>query len=96
MHTDLLFNSPHIRFSRQASEAVLSYARAVGARNVPTYYAWKKFQEKMQEKIGLRTEPVITQSGNLFYMNSILGSLQMVSERAKELGPNLYVYSGFQ
>lgn len=79
MHTDLLFNSPRIRFSRQAMEAVLSFARALGAKNVPTYYAWKQFHEGMQERMGTKTRAVLTQGGNILHFNSIIDSIGMAS-----------------
>ena len=79
MHTDMLFNSPRVRLSRQAMEAILSYARALGALNVPTYYAWKKFRESIAKQIGDYTEFVVTNSGHNFYVNSIVKTLALVS-----------------
>ncbi|KAG2132739.1 uncharacterized protein EDB93DRAFT_1255149 [Suillus bovinus] len=43
--TDLLFGSTRLRFSEAQKKAVLSWAREMGAQNVPTLYALRKAQD---------------------------------------------------
>ncbi|KAI0828596.1 hypothetical protein BC628DRAFT_1428616 [Trametes gibbosa] len=75
MRTDFLFSSPTIRFSRAQKEAVLAWAKEMGAKEVPSLYGLEKFQADALESIGDPTEKVQASSGNVFYMNSIYEAL---------------------
>ncbi|KAI0829952.1 hypothetical protein BC628DRAFT_1314715 [Trametes gibbosa] len=75
MRTDFLFSSPTIRFSRAQKEAVLAWAKEMGAKDVPSLYSLEKFQSDALESIGDPTEKVVASSGNVFYMNSIYQAL---------------------
>lgn len=70
MHTDILFNSPHLRFSREQKLAVLAWGTALGASNVPSLYAIERFQQLAREAIGDPTEKVVSAAGHVFYMNN--------------------------
>ncbi|EGN93622.1 hypothetical protein SERLA73DRAFT_78499 [Serpula lacrymans var. lacrymans S7.3] len=69
--TDLLFSSPRLRFSHAQKKAVLSWAKELSAHNVPTLHALKKCQERICKLVGNPTEKKTTNSGNVFYQNSV-------------------------
>ncbi|KII92048.1 hypothetical protein PLICRDRAFT_458960 [Plicaturopsis crispa FD-325 SS-3] len=66
MKTDILFSSPRLRFSRAQQEAVLSWAKELGA-DVPSLYALERFQKEALKAVGDPTEKVTTASGNVLY-----------------------------
>ena len=78
MKTDILFSSPRLRFSREQQEAILAWGRNLGAKEVPTLYAVEKFQKTALDMMGNPTERVRAESGNIFYMNSVLHALARV------------------
>ncbi|KIJ12956.1 hypothetical protein PAXINDRAFT_14320 [Paxillus involutus ATCC 200175] len=69
--THLLFSSPRLCFSQAQKNAVLAWARELGAPEVPSLYAVKKTQERIQKLLGDPMEQVKTVSGNTFYLNAI-------------------------
>ncbi|KAH7928239.1 hypothetical protein BV22DRAFT_974816, partial [Leucogyrophana mollusca] len=69
--TALLFASARLPFSDAQKKAVLSYAKALGAKNVPSIGAFKKSQEEVSRLVGIPTEKVTARSGNIFYINSV-------------------------
>ncbi|KAG1863736.1 hypothetical protein F4604DRAFT_1929149 [Suillus subluteus] len=69
--TDLLFGSTRLRFSEAQKKAVLSWAREMGAQNVPTLYALRKAQDHVRSCVGNPTCKVTASSGNIFYINAI-------------------------
>ncbi|KAI0689246.1 hypothetical protein C8T65DRAFT_731047 [Cerioporus squamosus] len=71
MRTDILFSSPHLKFSRAQQEAILAWGKAMGGRDIPSLYRLDKFQREALEAVGNPTVKVGTASGNVFYMNSI-------------------------
>lgn len=75
MKTDILFSSPTIRFSRSQKEAVLAWAKAMGAKDVPTLYGLEKFQGDALDSVGDPTQKIQAPSGNVFYMNTIYQAL---------------------
>ncbi|KAG2063297.1 hypothetical protein BDR04DRAFT_1038375, partial [Suillus decipiens] len=68
---DLLFSSPRLRFSDAQKRAVITWAKALGAPNVPTLYGLKKCHDRICNQVGNPTEKVKANSGNIFYLNSI-------------------------
>ncbi|KIJ12442.1 hypothetical protein PAXINDRAFT_14766 [Paxillus involutus ATCC 200175] len=60
--THLLFSSPRLRFSQAQKNAVLAWARELGAPEVPSLYA---------KLLGDPMEQVKMVSGNTFYLNTI-------------------------
>ena len=79
MKTDILFSSPRLRFSREQQEAVLAWGRELGARDVPTLYAVEKFQSLALEAVGNPTKRVQAESGNVFYINSLVHAMARAS-----------------
>ncbi|KAH7917866.1 hypothetical protein BV22DRAFT_1076559 [Leucogyrophana mollusca] len=69
--TALLFGSARLPFSDAQKKAVLSYAKALGAKNVPSIGAFKKSQEEVSKLVGIPTEKVTAMSGNIFYINGV-------------------------
>ncbi|KAG1900387.1 uncharacterized protein F5891DRAFT_1128572 [Suillus fuscotomentosus] len=69
--TQLLFSSPHTRFLEAQKRAVLDWATALGAKDVPTLYSIKKTQDRIRDLVGNPTEKVCTKSGTVFYLNSV-------------------------
>ncbi|KAG2156935.1 uncharacterized protein EDB93DRAFT_1247115 [Suillus bovinus] len=69
--TALLFSSPRLLFSEAQKKAILSWAKELGARDVPSLYALNHFQETIQTLVGNPTEKVTARSGNIFYFNDV-------------------------
>ncbi|KAG1761957.1 hypothetical protein EDD22DRAFT_752234, partial [Suillus occidentalis] len=69
--TSLLFSSPRLPFSEVQKKAVLSWAKELGVRNLPSLGAMKKCQSHLQYLVGDPTEKVTSHSGNTFYINNI-------------------------
>ncbi|OAX30721.1 hypothetical protein K503DRAFT_704902, partial [Rhizopogon vinicolor AM-OR11-026] len=66
-----LCRSPRLRFSDAQKRAVITWAKALGAPNVPTLYGLKKCHNRICDQVGNPTEKVKANSGNIFYLNSI-------------------------
>ncbi|KAH7918288.1 hypothetical protein BV22DRAFT_1024813 [Leucogyrophana mollusca] len=69
--TVLLFGSARLPFSEPQKKAVLSYAKALGAKNIPSLDAFKKSQERISQLVGVPTKKVTAKSGNVFYINDV-------------------------
>ncbi|KAH7931055.1 hypothetical protein BV22DRAFT_999145, partial [Leucogyrophana mollusca] len=69
--TALLFGSARLPFSEVQKKAVLSYAEALGARNVPSLDAFKKSHERVCKLLGNPTDKATASSGNVFYINDV-------------------------
>ncbi|KAG2112493.1 hypothetical protein BD769DRAFT_1364493, partial [Suillus cothurnatus] len=69
--TALLFSSPRLLFSEAQKKAILSWAKELGARDVPSLYALNRSQETIQKLVGDPTEKVTARSGNIFYFNDV-------------------------
>ncbi|KAG1855245.1 hypothetical protein F4604DRAFT_2042442 [Suillus subluteus] len=69
--TSLLFSSPRLPFSEAQKKAVLNWVKELGARDLPTLGAIKKLHTGLEDLVGDPTEKVTSQSGNVFYINSV-------------------------
>ncbi|KAI6004294.1 hypothetical protein EDD15DRAFT_2459301 [Pisolithus albus] len=69
--------SPRLRFSQAQKVAVLTWAKELGAPEVPSMYAMKKTQERFMRLLGTPTEKVTTALGNVFYLNAISKAIAM-------------------
>jgi len=69
--TNLLFSSPRLRFSHAQKQAVLNWAREMGANDVPSLWALSLWQKKIAERVGHPTEKVTSMLGNTFHINDI-------------------------
>ncbi|KIO17254.1 hypothetical protein M407DRAFT_33083 [Tulasnella calospora MUT 4182] len=75
--TDLLFSSPRLRFSEAQKKAVLTWARELGAKEVPTLRALKKAQDAVLSDIGSPTRQCVSTNGNVFYVNDVAKAIAM-------------------
>ncbi|KAI0681707.1 hypothetical protein BC835DRAFT_1205883, partial [Cytidiella melzeri] len=66
-----LLTSPRLRFSDAQISAMLRWAKALHARDVPTLYAIKKMCQDLRRLVGDPTKKVVSPSGNIFYINDI-------------------------
>jgi hypothetical protein len=58
-------------FSEAQKKAILSWAKELGARDVPSLYALNRSQETIQKLVSDPTEKVTARSGNIFYFNDV-------------------------
>lgn len=77
--TDLLFNSPHLHFSKAQKKAVLRWATDLGATEVPSLTALEVLQNKLAEQMGQPTVEKKTREGDIYYLNNIHSSISKVS-----------------
>ncbi|KAF8549097.1 hypothetical protein OG21DRAFT_1421898, partial [Imleria badia] len=75
--THLLFSSPRLRFSRAQKAAVLTWAKDLGAPEVPSMYAMDKAQGRFMKLLGMPTEKMTAASGNVFYLNALSKAIAM-------------------
>ena len=75
----VLFSSPRLRFSQAQQVAVLDWAKALGAPDVPSIYAVKKTRERIMNLLRSPMEKITTASGNVFYLNAISKAIAMVN-----------------
>lgn len=85
MITDMLFNAPRLRFSEKQKKAILEWARQLGAKNVPSQYALKKFRELSLKKLGDPTTKRKFDSGNIAYVNEMHVAVERVSPCCLEI-----------
>lgn len=69
--TDLLFASPHLRFSEAQKSAVLKWAKDMRALDVPTLSGLKGVRQRIEQLVGDATEKVTSAAGNIFYLNDV-------------------------
>ncbi|KAF7797791.1 hypothetical protein EIP86_008993 [Pleurotus ostreatoroseus] len=55
--------------------AVLEWAKALGANNVPSLYAIKNCQAQIMKLVSDPTEKVVSKSGTVFYINDVANSI---------------------
>lgn len=69
--TALLFSSSRLPFSEAQKKAVLSWAKELGAHDVPLLYALNWVQESVWMLVGNPTDKITACSGNIFYLNDV-------------------------
>lgn len=69
--TDVLFNSRELRFSRMQKEAILKWARDLGAKDVPSLFALEKLQECLSCSLGKPTVEKRSRDQDIYYMNDV-------------------------
>ncbi|KAJ1300242.1 hypothetical protein OPQ81_005071 [Rhizoctonia solani] len=67
---------PHLNFSHPQMRAVLQFAEACGATNVPLLEALNKMQEQLKSLIGNPMTQHIVPSGTVYYINMIAESIK--------------------
>lgn len=76
--TDLLFNSPRMKFSRAQQKAVLSWGKQLGAEDVPTHNKFSSVQKDLLNMLGDPTSRQESSRGNVYYLNEIGDSIAKV------------------
>ncbi|KAI0692036.1 hypothetical protein BC835DRAFT_1416789 [Cytidiella melzeri] len=71
VQVNLLLTSPRLRFPDAQISAMLKWAKALHARDIPTLYAIKKMRQDLRCLVGDPTKKVVSPSGNIFYINDI-------------------------
>lgn len=79
--TDLLFNSPRMKFSRAQQQAILSWGKQLGAQDVPSLKQLSSAQKDLLAKTGDPTSHQRSSKGNVFYLNEIGDSIAKVRAR---------------
>ncbi|KAI0752256.1 hypothetical protein BC629DRAFT_1297219, partial [Irpex lacteus] len=69
--TDLMLSSPRLKFSEAQVDALLRWAKALKAEDVPSKYVLEKSQRELAKIIGSPTKKVTGRGGNIFYINDI-------------------------
>ncbi|KAI0823175.1 hypothetical protein BC628DRAFT_1287413, partial [Trametes gibbosa] len=69
--THFLFSSASLRFSEAQKHAILGWAKALKAPDVPSLYAVKKMGDRVEKLVGDPTVKIVSASGNIFYMNKV-------------------------
>ena len=69
--TDLLFASPHLRFSEAQKSAILKWGKDLRAPDVPTLSGLKSVRQRIEGLVGDVTEKVTSAAGNIFYLNDV-------------------------
>ncbi|KAG6325757.1 hypothetical protein ID866_13332 [Astraeus odoratus] len=73
--THLLFTSLHLHFSLQQKNAILKWAKEMGAPDVPSLRALQRCQEQVEALIGILTRKTVSALGNIFYINDICSAI---------------------
>lgn len=77
--TDSLFHCPRFPFSEKQQDAVLKWAVAMGAKNVPSRHALEKVAADCLKMVGDPTTKVTFESGNVAYVNATEVAAKRVS-----------------
>lgn len=76
--TDVLFNSPRLRFSARQKELILKWGKEVESKDIPSLDQLESFQAWLLTELGDPTTQVTSAQGNVFYLNNIRDSLAKV------------------
>ncbi|KAJ7830704.1 hypothetical protein B0H13DRAFT_2240601 [Mycena leptocephala] len=71
MLLDIMDNLPRCRFSTAQMSLILHFAKQLGARDVPSLKSFRKMQQGLQSSCGDKPTKVVSNLGNVFYMNDI-------------------------
>jgi hypothetical protein len=82
--TALLFSSARLPFSDVQKKAVLSWAKELGAHDVPSLKAVKESNEHICELVGNPMRKVTSASGNVFYINDIWHAIAKVNYKRSD------------
>ncbi|KAJ6456980.1 hypothetical protein C8R45DRAFT_1064760 [Mycena sanguinolenta] len=70
-YLDILDNLPRLRLSSSQLKMILWIMDACGAKDVPSFNAFRAMQKHIRKMTGVRSEPHKSDLGNLFYVNDI-------------------------
>ncbi|KAL4077476.1 hypothetical protein J3A83DRAFT_4368800 [Scleroderma citrinum] len=75
--THLLFSASQLCLSQAQKKSVLTWAKTLGAENVPSLYALQKTSAHISKLLCNPTEQFTTSSGNTFYLNAVSKAVEM-------------------
>lgn len=70
-YLDILDNLPRLRLSSSQFKMILWIMEACGAKDVPSFNAFRAMQKQIRLTAGVKSEPHKSDLGNLFYVNDI-------------------------
>ncbi|KAJ7444944.1 hypothetical protein FB451DRAFT_1434147 [Mycena latifolia] len=70
-YLDILDNLPRLRLSSSQFKMILWMMKECGAKDVPSFNAFRSMQKHIRKTVGVRSEPHKSDLGNLFYVNDI-------------------------
>ncbi|KAJ7467958.1 hypothetical protein FB451DRAFT_1020806 [Mycena latifolia] len=70
-YLDILDNLPRLRLSSSQFKMILWMMKECGAKDVPSFNAFRSMQKHIRQTMGVRSEPHKSDLGNLFYVNDI-------------------------
>ncbi|KAJ7673015.1 hypothetical protein DFH06DRAFT_1279686 [Mycena polygramma] len=70
-YLDLLDNLPRLRLSSSQLKMILWIMKECGAKDVPSFNAFRAMQKHIRKTTGVRSDPHKSDLGNLFYVNDI-------------------------
>lgn len=79
MLLDILDNLPRLRMSNSQLRMTLWVMKESGAKNVPSYEAFRKMQTSLRELCGSVPKSYTSSIGNLFYVNDVRESVARVN-----------------
>lgn len=68
---DILDNLPRLRMSSSQFKMILWVMRECGARDVPSFKAFRAMQKHIRDFCGVTTTPHKSDIGNVFHVNDI-------------------------
>lgn len=69
----------HLYFSRAQQDAILTWAKLLGAKNVPTWGELDRNRQDILARVGDPTEVFKSSSGAVFYLNDVARAISKVS-----------------
>lgn len=76
--TDMLFNSPRMKFSQAQQKAVLAWGKELHAEDVPSHKMFCAAQKDLLSALGDPTGRQESSRGNVYYLNDIGASIAKV------------------
>ncbi|EJD36693.1 hypothetical protein AURDEDRAFT_73929, partial [Auricularia subglabra TFB-10046 SS5] len=92
---DLLDSLPRLRLSDAHMQMIIFVLNQCGARDVPSFYALRKFQELLREKCAPATVQHRSVHGNIFYSNDIRDTIAMEFANP-QIAPHFHPYPEIQ
>lgn len=76
---DILDNLPRLRLSSSQMKMILWIMRECGARDVPSFQAFRKMQTHVRDLCGVKTDPSTSDLGNVFFTTDVRDLISRVS-----------------
>jgi hypothetical protein len=79
-YLDILDNLPRLRLSSSQLKMILWVMKECGAKDVPSFNAFRSMQLHIRRTTGVRSEAHKSDLGNLFYVNDVRDLIAKVSD----------------